>query len=95
MATKEESGKPKARLTLSFQDKQQSKELEKAVAEKEIEFEAKNEVAAKPETRALLQIQMRMIQRELKSWQLRRKTKMGRKMRKQGNQRPHLQHQNR
>ncbi len=45
--------KPNAGLTLSVQDKQQSKELEKAVAEKENELGDKNDNTAKLETKAL------------------------------------------
>ncbi len=41
----EEAGKPKAGLTPSVQDEQQSKELKEAVMEQENELGAKNKVA--------------------------------------------------
>ncbi len=50
METEEETGESNARLTLSVQDEQQSKELEKAVSEKENEL---GDNAAKLETKAL------------------------------------------
>ncbi len=49
----EEAGKPKAGLTLSVQDEQQSKELEKAVAEQENKLGDNNDNTAKLETKAL------------------------------------------
>ncbi len=46
-------GKAKAGLTPSFQNKEKSKELKEALTEQVNKLGAKNEVAAKPETRAL------------------------------------------